>query len=543
MKRLLLLLVSLSVGLPATVVAQTPSTDLSVRAAQDAARRAAQAEASSRPRQAGDPVVSDPRGAVALPKAGGPTVRLSQITFSPPSAFLSPADLEPLRVAYLNKRVDFRKIQQLVAQVNALYAERGIVTAAAVLPPQDLSSGKLEIRLIEGQLGAVKVVGEHQTKTEYLLDRVRMTRAGNTVDVPQIGKDLNYFNQTSRAKVRMLLEPGAGFGLTDLTFGISEPRETELRFFFDNTGVETTGKVKLGGLYRRYGWAGIDDTLLVFGEIAEGAKTLVLRYDFPITKRNARLDLGLTGSRIKVVDGPTEPLDVTGDSLSFSTGITQPLFADDKWLVEARGAFFWGKSASRAAGVTIVDTRTRKASLGVNFRYKHAGRRISGGLQLVRAKVADQLTNTDQTAAIGLVDLQGEFSFGQDLRLIAKASAQHTKEKLLPGNLLYQIGGPTTVRGYPAQGVAGDTGYLVSFELHKDMVVGQGALDLFGFVDAGRVNSTFAPETNMNSVGVGMSYQINDQLSLDLTLAVPRKNVIDGQSRATVYATLEIAAF
>ena len=59
---------------------------------------------------------------------------------------------------YRGERVDFRKISELVRDVNDLYAEKGVVTAAAILPPQQLASGNLQIQLIEGRLGAAAIV-------------------------------------------------------------------------------------------------------------------------------------------------------------------------------------------------------------------------------------------------------------------------------------------------------------------------------------------------------------------------------------------------
>ena len=42
---------------------------------------------------------------------------------------------------YVGKQVDIAGLLGMVAEINQIYAQRGIVTGIATLPPQDASSG------------------------------------------------------------------------------------------------------------------------------------------------------------------------------------------------------------------------------------------------------------------------------------------------------------------------------------------------------------------------------------------------------------------
>jgi hemolysin activation/secretion protein len=518
------------------------SADLAATIAADAERRLQEEDDATRVRQEGDAVISDPIVRRELPPPGGPTVLLNSVTFGPASAFLTDAELDAIKARYVGRRVDFAGLSELVRDVNDLYAAKGVVTAAAILPPQDLANGDLVINLVEGQLGVVAVVGERQTKTEFITDRVRLTR-GTTVDVPTAARDISFFNQTNRAQLRLLLQPGAAFGLTDLVFGVTEPAPRKLQFFVDNDGVPSTGAVRGSVMISRYGYFGNDDTLLLYGQLSQGSRSVTARYDFPITPVGTRLAMTGTASNYEVIAGPTLPLDLKGWSRSASATLTQPIVATDRFVFQATASAFQGTSASTSAGVPVVDARTRKFAPGVTIGFMGDNWTFNTQAQAVYATVVDNVavTTTDYFILAGSFD--GSYRFSNGMSLIGRGGWQHSAVPLLPGNLLFQIGGPTTVRGYPADGVAGGSGYYANLELHKTFNFQDNLLNGFVFADLGEVFSTFPARTTMASAGVGAGYGFDNGLRLEATVAVPLIAAVPNQSPATLSVTLSYAAF
>jgi hemolysin activation/secretion protein len=114
---------------------------------------------------------------------------------------------------------------------------------------------------------------------------------------------------------------------------------------------------------------------------------------------------------------------------------------------------------------------------------------------------------------------------------------------LLPGNLLFQIGGPTTVRGYPSDGIAGDSGYYASLELYKRLGADGSGPDGFAFLDFGQVFSTFPKQTTLVSAGVGLNYRFNDNINGSLTLAAPMRQAVTNQSEFVLTGSLTLSAF
>ena len=98
-------------------------------------------------------------------KPGGPKFRLRKIEFDK-SKFLSTEELDALARKYVGKQVDLSTLLQLVADVNAVYAEREIVTGIATLPEQNANSGIIHIKLTEGRLQNTTIQGNNQTSTD-----------------------------------------------------------------------------------------------------------------------------------------------------------------------------------------------------------------------------------------------------------------------------------------------------------------------------------------------------------------------------------------
>ncbi|WP_380052862.1 ShlB/FhaC/HecB family hemolysin secretion/activation protein [Falsihalocynthiibacter sp. SS001] len=535
----LLLLIGTAATALTTGQATAQRLDVGARAAEDNIRRLNQLDEESRIRQEGDAVVADPLKRRELPPAGGATVLLQSVTFSPSSVFLSEQELAVIAAKYRGERVDFRKISELVRDVNDLYAEKGVVTAAAILPPQQLATGNLQIQLIEGRLGAAAIVGERRNTNEFIFDRVTVAN-GDIVDVPTAAKDIRYFNETNRAQLRMLLQPGASFGYTDLLLGITEPPAHELQFFFDNKGVYSTGELQGSFVYRNYGMAGRDDTFMAFGSVAEGSLAGTARYELPVHSSGTRIALSATASSVSFVNGPATILDITGKSSSANITLTQPLAVTERWSVFADLSGYMGHSRSWSADVPLVNNDTVKFAPGITVAYTGDRGVTRGQVQAVYATSTNNIFGFERDIRLLTGSISGRYNLDRGQSIIAVGAFQHTDEQLLPGDLLFQIGGPTTIRGYPSTGIAGDSGYYGSLELHQGNFLNKSGLDGYVFTDFGEVFSTFPDRTTLFSAGVGMAYDINETGRFEISAAFPLLDALSNQDSLVINAMLTL---
>ena len=147
--------------------------------------------------------------------------------------------------------------------------------------------------------------------------------------MPQLTADVTWFNRTNDVQIRALLQPGTDFGLTDLQFAVTEPPRNTLQFFTDNQGVKTTGRYQAGVYYKLHGLAGFDDRLTFYGTKSDGNLNGNVSYNVPVNPWGGRVGVSYTQGKIKIVDGPVPPLDVTGKSDQVAVNFAQPVFVNE----------------------------------------------------------------------------------------------------------------------------------------------------------------------------------------------------------------------
>lgn len=502
-------------------------------------------ELAEMPRQSGPVVISPDAAASQIVEAGGPTVLLADVLFSPASAFLSEEDLDGIVADYVGNRVDFSQIQRLVQDVNDLYTRKGVVTASAVLPPQTLSEGILKVRLVEGTLSTVAISGNNKIPDSFVLDRVRLTTGNNIVDVPTAAEDITRFNQLYNSQLRVSLQPGALFGTTELALELSEPKTNQLSFFIDDQGVQSTGQTQVGAFFQSYSLLTPDDNLLAFGTLSQRSLSGTLSYDAPVTPDGTRLGLTYSRSAIEVIEGPTKPLNIEGSSASLGASLTVPAYISATWSLFGVGGLSYGISDSFSNSTPLVDSATTRYSLALFATYNDQNVAFTIRPQVALANAEDFIASTNREATLFTGSFNGTYQLESGIALTANGAWQYTDTKLLPGDLLFQIGGPSTVRGFPSNGSSGDSGYFVQFEAHKIMDIDGWAngSDLFGFIDIGSVYSTFPERVSFASAGAAIEYPLSDKSLFEIGVGFPLNTVVANQSDFEVYTRLTVAAF
>jgi hemolysin activation/secretion protein len=472
--------------------------------------------------------------------SGGPKFHLKKVKFDR-SKFLSREELNAIAAKYVGKDVDIGGLQQLVADVNALYAEKGIVTGIATLPEQDANTGVIHIKLTEGRLQKIDVTGNVQTSADYILHRVQEP-VGEVLDVPKLNRDVTWFNRTNDVQVKALLQPGSSFGLTDLNFAVVEPPRDTLQLFYDNQGLQTTGEVEEGIFYKRHSLLGMDDRFTFYGVVANGNLNGNAAYNIPINDWGGRLGVSYTQGQIRIVDGPFLPLDVTGTSRVAATNFSQPLFATVNWLVLANIAVNYGTTLSDFSAVAVTNDYYYRGVAGAAVTYSNDTFSATVSPAFNQIAWHDNILGGDRSFQTFTGSASIQVRLPEKLSIAILGSAQGTGERLLPGDQVFLIGGPTTVRGYPTQAVAGDSGYYYNFELHRDwtdqvksLESHEKALDTYIFLDQGAVFSASPAEIDLLSVGAGASWTPWAPLTFEGSFGIPLLAAVPVQPHYQIY--------
>ncbi len=469
------------------------------------------------------------------PESGGVSFVLNAVTFDP-SSFLSTAELEALAAPRIGTEVTLADLRAIAAQVNALYAERGIITARAYVPPQRVADGVVRIALIEGRLGELQVAEGRYTSSDYARRRIDLT-PGDTVDLMTLRRSVERFNRDNDARIQAQLQPGREPGLTDVLISLAEPPRNSAQLFVDTFGYESTGRYQGGLSLRRNAMLTDGDRLIFYGNLSEGGLTGSATYSVPID--SARLGISYARSQVAVKKGPSASLDIEGFSDTVSLNIARPIGAGDSWYVNAVAGGSYIASTNELAGVKVGETEVYRGTIGwagVFTLTPQAALAVNHTVSLLSTQ--DSLDTEKRTFAILNADVSLTLALTQSLALRIGSAGQYTGFDFVPSNQLFQVGGPFSARGWQPGTTSGRSGFYTQTELqYAPKWSALPGLNLFTFLDAGRTYSPDFGSRGIGSAGLGLRLPVG-RFDLEAFYGVPFTSRLPGEDGSRADARL-----
>ncbi len=471
----------------------------------------------------------------------GPSFHLNGIQFNE-SAFLSKDELSKITAPYVGHEVNFADLQKIVAAINELYKQKEIITASAVLPPQRIENGVVKIDLVEGKLGQARVEGNTYTNGDYITDRMPL-ETGKTVNVPALKDSIIYFNRTNDMQVRAALQPGAAFGQTDVQLAVQEPQQNTLDVFYDNEGVDSTGQNELGFFFRRIGTLGIDDRLTAYMTGAPESASIngSVSYNLPIDEEGDRIGASYTRDYIQVIQGPFKSLAITGRSQTGALNFSHPFLAREDWVLLGNASASETVTNTFTTDVQTTYDTVQKGTWGLSLTHTGEGHAITVSQDVSYAHAHDGILATVDDFFLYNGSLNAYVNLIQGFTGTIYMGWQYTDEASLPADQLFQIGGPTTVRGYEADVLSGTRGYYLQMELHhnlKPIAEQLQDVDGYGFIDNGTVFNRFPAQKGMTSIGMGFNWNFRQLTTAQFSFGFPFDKIVEGQDRFRIYARL-----
>lgn len=490
-------------------------------------------------------------GSQAPPIQPGPEsvrFKLNAIQFAPASEVFAEGELKALADPLVGKEISFADLQQLAEQINAAYRERGVVTARAIIPPQDLSGGSITLQLVEGKLGEIRVKGNDSTRASYVLNRLDAA-PGQLVDLPALQASLLRFNRTNAAQLRAGLLPGQSFGTTDLEIAVVEPKKHGFRVGVDNMGSEVTGETRLGLSYSNQSLLGWRDTLSLALMTASGLKSYSLDYGVPVNRWGGRLNLVHNQDNTELKYGPFASLDITGESTSTALSLRQPVHFGTRSQTDLLASVRKREVENQVSGVFLSSTQTQDLQLGIEYQSADDAGHWLTSYSLYSGKA--ESAGVSQRYAVGRGALRRTHYLSPGWALRGSLSAQHNSKDVVPSSEQFFLGGEGSVRGYPVGTFSGDQGVLISMELHHPITGpreegstrGYSATGFF-FVDSGQVRQILPPDSTqektkrLSSLGWGLEAAMGRYVSARLTIAYAMRELPDEKRRYS--ATVQI---
>ncbi|MEL7049409.1 MAG: POTRA domain-containing protein, partial [Pseudomonadota bacterium] len=378
-----------------------------------------------------------------------------------------PADrLRPLIARVEGQEVVLEDLNRLVRDITQLYQDVRFPVGFAILPPQEVKNGVVQIVLIEPRVDDVGVQSSY-TDPDFIRDRIPL-KAGALVDVHALEEALFILSRTtvSGIQVAARLVPGKDFATTKIVLDVIEPPRHSVFNITDNHGTEENGEIRNQTIYRNTSLLGRDDPLSLGVSFSKGSKSTFGFYDAPIGIAGTRMELQYSLSESRIVAGSFEDLDLESDGQFAAAEIRHPFHISRDWmhfgLIET--AFSHGRTVT---GPLEVGTAVGRLALGSRlFKFDDDGSiELTNKLAFIRSRAYDNIGVEWDSFIKYTGDLRAVRRIGP-VTLIGDAAWQLSPNELLPSAEQFAFGGVSTARAYEINQFNGDEGYWARLEAH-----------------------------------------------------------------------------
>lgn len=494
------------------------------------------------------PPVTDSDDRVLLPVLRGLSFVTSQAEFrrdgvavdglrvSEGEALLATPEFGALVTPYLGQPLSQRTLNRLTREVVLYFRQRGRPVVDVLVPEQNISGGSVQILVVQGRLGEVRVEGNKWFTAEQIAVAVRAPQ-GEIIEGAPLLEDLTWINQNPFRQVDLVYMRASQPGETDVVLRVRDRHPLRFYVGYEDTGNALTGYDRLlAGL--NWGNAfGHDQQLNYQVSGSPDFKKLIAHsasYIAPLTKlRHTFTVFGSYAESQPELAGGLFTLE--GRSWQLSGRYRLPLTARGGWTSDLTTGVDFKRSNNNLAfgGMQVFAEETDVVQAVAALAARRTDKRGTTTGELTLALSPGGLTDGNHTGAYqaARAGAQPDYVYARlELERIAKLSAgffwrSRVTAQLASANLLGSeqlgLGGAAALRGYEEREANGDDGFVLVNELHGPplhLTAGD-HLDPLVFVDYGLV----APHDRLPgepsrltlaSVGLGFRYNLRGNLNL-----------------------------
>ncbi|MFL6965288.1 ShlB/FhaC/HecB family hemolysin secretion/activation protein [Pseudomonas alvandae] len=387
---------------------------------------------------------------------------------------LSERERQRLLEPYLNQCLGVPQLNELLKTITDAYLEKGLVTSRAYLPQQDLSSGHLQVLVVEGRLEGLKGA-EDSGLSKRELAMSFPGKPGDLLNLREIEQMVDQLNRLPSNSARMELTPGQNIGGSEVLVQNTPQKPWRAGLSRHNDGQKSTGEQQWGASLDWDSPLGLADQLALRGghdAISDHQKTsrnAMLYYNLPFGWWN--LSYTYSQSEYRAL-GQANGFNFkqSGDSQNHQVLLERVVHRDavSKTSLNTGLAYLRTNNFIEDSKLAESSNRISEAQFGINH-----GRRIGNAfvnLDLGMQQGIGALdAQGDHEPGPGLPDaryrkytatlsyLQAFQVWGESFSFSSLMTGQRSEDALFSPQRM-SLGGLSSIRGYKDQTLAGDSG-------------------------------------------------------------------------------------
>ena len=387
---------------------------------------------------------------------------------------LSDAERERLLKPYIGQCLGVPQLNELLKVITDHYLDKGLVTSRAYLPQQDLSSGHLQVLVVEGRLEGLKGA-ENSQLSDRELAMAFPGKTGELLNLREMEQMVDQLNRLPSNRAQMELTPGQNIGGSEVRVNNTPQKPWRAGLSRHNDGQKSTGEQQWGASLDWDSPLGLADQLALRGghdAVSDHQKTSrngMLYYNLPFGWWN--LSYTYSQSEYRAV-GQANGFNFkqSGDSQNHQVRLERVVHRDavSKTSLNTGLSYLRTNNFIEDSKLAESSNRISEAQFGINH-----GRRIGNafvnldlGLQQGIGALDAQ---GDHEPGPGLPDaryrkytatlsyLQPFMLGGESFSFSSLMTGQRSEDVLFSPQRM-SLGGLSSIRGYKDQTLSGDSG-------------------------------------------------------------------------------------
>lgn len=413
------------------------------------------------------------------------------------NTLISPAAAQAAVAPYEHRTLSFDQIKEAANAVAALYTSIGRV-AQAVIPPQNVTNGVIQIKIIEGKVGETVIElnkdAPSRLKPKVIQQIINQSNApGSYIDLHGLERSLAILNEMPGNEVDGQLVPGSQEETTNIAVSARDTGWYSGRVDLSNYGSANTGVGQAIGNLNLNNLSGYGDQAQFDAIGSEGSFFGQVRYGIPIGSDGWRFSIGGSSLRYNSLSSFSST-NTSGNAQSYGVYAQYPLERTARANTSLNINYENKNYLNNTNGSESSKYQLKDFSIGISgnryladsfFIWGLTG--TAGNLNIINT---NQYNNDQNGAATN--GSFGKLTFNANVtkplplsrtNLVVSANGQFSSKNLNSAEQIY-LGGVYAVRAYPVAQGGGAQGAVASVELNHAY---ENRLQLGIFFDAGLV--------------------------------------------------------
>lgn len=406
------------------------------------------------------------------PPVSGATFVLRDVKIAGLTIF-KPEDFSDAYRKYIDKEITFKDVNDIVEAIKAKYKEGGFLTTNVYIPEQQIMGGVVEIRVVEGKMGKLLIEG-NKWFTKAIVEKYFHTKKNEILNIKKLQRDLLRLNQNPDLEVKTVIAAGEEPQTSDIVLKVKDKFPYHVGTAVDNQGTRLSGKYRASVSGRSTNLTANNDFMFFNSVMSADSTGDFVTYVVPMDTYGTKFGFDFSYFTSKV-GREFRGFDIAGNSWYYIPHVTGEIYLTENMQISAD------------AGIRIESIK----------KFAHADITVDDQLRLPYFKL--DVSRTDAFFGGGQTSFSPEFSFGT-AKFLGASTEDHAKASragtggyffkyshsirrvqrmmwesymlvrhqfqgtthTLPSSEQFQLGGESSIRGYPEGDYLADIGASIS---------------------------------------------------------------------------------